>query len=481
MLQPRGRDPQAITSAPLLGLGAAVTGAVRLVDCEAGAGPGSCNGATGDSAKAREAAAGAMAAPSPGPREALALSPEAGQRAATSNSSHRRGLFWRLRDKQTRLGLFEIGPRHELHGLASMMQAGLWAATQASIDHPPTPSDFSSELTSPKKPFLACCSQAPSPSFRAISLCWDRTGFRWPTCDRGHVPGLSSEPGAADPAGLPTQEDFSEVLTQVHEGFELGTLAGPAFARLRRSLGVAEEDYQAALGPGGPYLQFLSTSKSKASFFLSHDQRFFLKTQRRREVQVLLAHLPRYVQHLQRHPHSLLARLLEVLHHHAERLLPRRPHLREGRSGAGSCVRWNWTPPSSRSCECWTTASSWPSSVSMTTSGARVAASSSSWPGLCTGRRSQKRRAPRTGGCCPMAPTRCTSWTGPSTATSWASWTLPPSTGFASGWSIYGRRCVTRVGPSPPSARPATPGASASGSRRTPNERCLASVSPSGQ
>lgn len=53
------------------------------------------------------------------------------------------------------------------------------------------------------------------------------------------------------------------------QGFELGTLAGPAFAWLRSSLGLAEEDYQAALGPGGPYLQFLSTSKSKASFFLS--------------------------------------------------------------------------------------------------------------------------------------------------------------------------------------------------------------------
>ncbi|KAB1279903.1 Phosphatidylinositol 4-phosphate 5-kinase-like protein 1 [Camelus dromedarius] len=137
------------------------------------------------------------------------------------------------------------------------MQAGLWAATQVSMDHPPT--------------------------------------------------------------GPPTEEDFSEVLIQVHEGFELGTLAGPAFARLRRSLGLAEEDYQAALGPGGPYLQFLSTSKSKASFFLdlflsplSHDQRFFLKTQQRQEVQALLTHLPRYVQHLQRHPHSLLARLLGV-------------------------------------------------------------------------------------------------------------------------------------------------------------------------
>uniref|UniRef100_G3QJB1 Phosphatidylinositol-4-phosphate 5-kinase like 1 n=1 Tax=Gorilla gorilla gorilla TaxID=9595 RepID=G3QJB1_GORGO len=161
-----------------------------------------------------------MAAPSPGPREVLAPSPEAGCRAVTSS---RRGLLWRLRDKQSRLGLFEISPGHELHGMTCMMQAGLWAATQVSMDHPPT--------------------------------------------------------------GPPSRDDFSEVLTQVHEGFELGTLAGPAFAWLRRSLGLAEEDYQAALGPGGPYLQFLSTSKSKASFFLSHDQRFFLKTQGRREVQ----------------------------------------------------------------------------------------------------------------------------------------------------------------------------------------------------
>ncbi|GAB5580163.1 phosphatidylinositol 4-phosphate 5-kinase-like protein 1 [Prionailurus iriomotensis] len=177
----------------------------------------------------------------------LAPSPEAGCRPATSTSG-RRGLLWRLRDKQARLGLFEIGPGHELHQLTCMMQAGLWAATQVSMDHPPTTT--------------------------------------W---------------------GPPTEEDFSEVLTQVHEGFELGTLAGPAFAWLRHSLGLAEGDYQAALGPGGPYLQFLSTSKSKC-----HDQRFFLKTQRRREVRALLAHLPRYVQHLQRHPHSLLARLLGV-------------------------------------------------------------------------------------------------------------------------------------------------------------------------
>ncbi|XP_043772089.1 phosphatidylinositol 4-phosphate 5-kinase-like protein 1 isoform X3 [Cervus elaphus] len=251
MLQPRRRDPQAIPGSPFR------IGCSR--DRHRSIGPSRSRGgawlllrgypAAGDAARAREAAAGAMAAPSPGPSEILAPSPEAGRRAAASSSGHR-GLLWRLRDKQCRLGLFEIGPGHELHQVMCLMQAGLWAATQVSMDHPPT--------------------------------------------------------------GLPTEEDFSEVLTQVHEGFELGTLAGPAFARLRRSLGLAEEDYQAALGPGRPYLQFLSTSKSKASFFLSHDQRFFLKTLRSREVQALLTHLPRYVHHLQRHPHSLLARLLGV-------------------------------------------------------------------------------------------------------------------------------------------------------------------------
>ncbi|XP_019497768.1 PREDICTED: phosphatidylinositol 4-phosphate 5-kinase-like protein 1 [Hipposideros armiger] len=190
-----------------------------------------------------------MAAPSPGPREVLAPSPEAGHRVATSSSGHC-GLLRCLRDKQPCPGLFEIGPGHELHQLTCMMQTGLWAATQVSIDHPLM--------------------------------------------------------------GPPTEEDFSEVMTQVQEGFELGTLAGPAFVWLRHSLGLAEKDYQASLGPGVPYLQFHSTSKSKASFFLSQDQRFFLKTQRRREVQALLTHLPRYMQHLQRHPHSLLARLLGV-------------------------------------------------------------------------------------------------------------------------------------------------------------------------
>ncbi|XP_070451627.1 phosphatidylinositol 4-phosphate 5-kinase-like protein 1 isoform X1 [Equus przewalskii] len=274
--------------------------------------------AAGDTARGREAVAGAMPAPSPGPREVLASSPEAGSRAAAAGSSSR-GLLWHLQDKRLRLGLFEIDPGHELHQMTCMMQAGLWAATQVSMDHPPTgpptEEDFSQVLTqvhevgSPRLlhgrgcvPVLALFPQFPPQAVGAMA------------CLRALQEGC----GYPDPLALgPSAHTWAPVdalgaALPPQQGFELGTLAGPAFARLRRSLGLADEDYQAALGPGGPYLQFLSTSKSKASFFLSHDQRFFLKTQRRREVQVLLAHLPRYVQHLQRHPHSLLARLLGV-------------------------------------------------------------------------------------------------------------------------------------------------------------------------
>ncbi|XP_038962107.1 phosphatidylinositol 4-phosphate 5-kinase-like protein 1 isoform X2 [Rattus norvegicus] len=210
-------------------LGRKVTGTPRLAVRNAEAEPDSCNPASEPNQEKLHL--GAMAALSLGSREIPSHSLDVGNRSTSSGS--RRGLFWHLRAKHSRVGLFEIGPGHELHRMTRMMQEGLWAATQVSMNNPPT-------------------------------------------------------------------------------GFELGTLAGPAFARLRQSIGLTEEDYQATLGPGDPYLQFLSTSKSKASFFLSHDQRFFVKTQRRQEVQVLLAHLPRYVRHLQQYPHSLLARLLGV-------------------------------------------------------------------------------------------------------------------------------------------------------------------------
>ncbi|XP_071881407.1 phosphatidylinositol 4-phosphate 5-kinase-like protein 1 isoform X2 [Anas platyrhynchos] len=148
--------------------------------------------------------------------------------------------------QQHKFGLFEIGPEHQFHLLTCRLRMGLRAATQAAIDHPP--------------------------------------------------------------ADTPCDSDFAAVLRQPHEGFELLTYAGPAFARLRRALGLPEELYQAALS--SRYFQFVSNSKSKARFFLTQDKRFFLKTQTKQEMRLLLANLPRYLRHLEAFPHSLLVRLL---------------------------------------------------------------------------------------------------------------------------------------------------------------------------
>ncbi|XP_068513094.1 phosphatidylinositol 4-phosphate 5-kinase-like protein 1 [Anas acuta] len=148
--------------------------------------------------------------------------------------------------QQHKFGLFEIGPEHQFHLLTCRLRTGLRAATQAAIDHPP--------------------------------------------------------------ADTPCDSDFVAVLRQPHEGFELLTYAGPAFARLRRALGLPEELYQAALS--SRYFQFVSNSKSKARFFLTQDKRFFLKTQTKQEMRLLLANLPRYLRHLEAFPRSLLVRLL---------------------------------------------------------------------------------------------------------------------------------------------------------------------------
>uniref|UniRef100_A0A8C6U7H6 Phosphatidylinositol-4-phosphate 5-kinase like 1 n=1 Tax=Neogobius melanostomus TaxID=47308 RepID=A0A8C6U7H6_9GOBI len=94
-------------------------------------------------------------------------------------------------------------------------------------------------------------------------------------------------------------------------GFSLQTLAAPVFQFLRQSLHISEEQFMNTLCSEENYLQFISNSKSKADFFITHDKRFFLKTQSRREVKFLLNKLQPYVSHLDKFPHSLL-----VLFHH---------------------------------------------------------------------------------------------------------------------------------------------------------------------
>ncbi|KAG7480544.1 hypothetical protein MATL_G00057310 [Megalops atlanticus] len=176
--------------------------------------------------------------------------------AETEMPAHRRSrtvkrrLWGGLRQQWKLLGLFEIDQQHEFYGLTRMMKEGLAAAVQNTIDNPLT-----DELT---------------------------------------------------------EVDFQMEVTQVHEGFQMQTFAGPVFASLRRSLGMTEKEYQHSLSSEGCYLQFISNSKSKADFFLTNDKRFFLKTQNKREVKFLLKNLRIYMDHLESYPHSLLVKFLGV-------------------------------------------------------------------------------------------------------------------------------------------------------------------------
>ncbi|XP_031810563.1 phosphatidylinositol 4-phosphate 5-kinase-like protein 1 isoform X3 [Sarcophilus harrisii] len=161
-----------------------------------------------------------------------------------------RRFLWRIRERWKLLGLFEIDSGHEHYKLTCMIKTGLHHAIQLSIDHP------------------------------------------------------SRQPLK--------EEDYSSVVTQTHEGFEMDTMAGPVFAHLRHFLGLAEKDYQNSLSSKSCFLQFISNSKSKANFFLTHDKRFFLKTQEKREIQFLLSKLALYIHHLHEYPHSLLVKFLGI-------------------------------------------------------------------------------------------------------------------------------------------------------------------------
>ncbi|KAF7647293.1 hypothetical protein LDENG_00174730 [Lucifuga dentata] len=182
----------------------------------------------------------------------MEMSAPSGGRAASEHRqrSTKRRRWGGLRQQWKLLGLFEIDQQHEFYGLTCMMKEGLAAAIQNTMDNPST---------------------------QEVS-----------------------------------DNDFSSEVTQIHKDFTMETFAGPVFSSLRASLGMTEQEYQQSLCSESCYLQFISNSKSKADFFLTNDKRFFLKTQNKREIRFLLTNLKIYIEHLRKHPHSLLVRFLGV-------------------------------------------------------------------------------------------------------------------------------------------------------------------------
>ncbi|XP_067327869.1 phosphatidylinositol 4-phosphate 5-kinase-like protein 1 [Anolis sagrei] len=160
-------------------------------------------------------------------------------------------ILWRIHEQWQLLGFFEINRDHEFYPLTCQLKQGLKASIQHAMDN-------------------------------------------W-SCLEVHK-----------------TSDFRKVLKQPHEGYEMRTYAGPVFAYFRHFLGMMDLDYQTSLCCENSYLQFISNSKSSANFFLSHDKHFFLKTQKRREIRFILTNLPKYIEHMESYPHSLLVKFLGI-------------------------------------------------------------------------------------------------------------------------------------------------------------------------
>ncbi|XP_029961618.1 phosphatidylinositol 4-phosphate 5-kinase-like protein 1 [Salarias fasciatus] len=172
------------------------------------------------------------------------------EKTARGPRAARRRRWWQLRQRWRMLGVFEIDQEHEFFSLTSMIKEGMQASIQVTLD-------------APQQDTLSA-------------------------------------------------EHFKAEDTQTHEGFVMQTFAAPVFAKVRRSLDITEEEYMNSLCSGGCYLQFVSNSKSRADFFVTNDKRFFLKTQSKREIRFLLSNLQKYMEHLDKYPHSLMVRFLGV-------------------------------------------------------------------------------------------------------------------------------------------------------------------------
>lgn len=80
------------------------------------------------------------------------------------------------------------------------------------------------------------------------------------------------------------------------------------FRRLRALFTVDAGEYMLSICSETALRELSSPGKSGALFYISHDDRFLIKTMRRSEMKTFLAMLPRYFEHAQGNPHMLITK-----------------------------------------------------------------------------------------------------------------------------------------------------------------------------
>jgi hypothetical protein len=85
--------------------------------------------------------------------------------------------------------------------------------------------------------------------------------------------------------------------------------APQAFKHLRKMCGLSETDYVLSLCGEFEFLEFVSNSKSGGFFFLTHDERYMVKTISKAECTFFRKILPQYLNHYSNYPDSLINRM----------------------------------------------------------------------------------------------------------------------------------------------------------------------------
>ncbi|KAK9917488.1 hypothetical protein WJX75_004962 [Coccomyxa subellipsoidea] len=81
-----------------------------------------------------------------------------------------------------------------------------------------------------------------------------------------------------------------------------------AFRQLREVFNIEAAEYMKSICGDQALRELASPGKSGSVFFVSHDDKYMIKTMRKGEVKLLLELLPKYVAHVEKHPHTLLVK-----------------------------------------------------------------------------------------------------------------------------------------------------------------------------
>ena len=90
--------------------------------------------------------------------------------------------------------------------------------------------------------------------------------------------------------------------------FKFKDYAPNVFHSLRERFSIDQTQYLQSLGGACEYIEFSSNSKSGSFFFYSHDGKFMIKTQSKRESKFLRRILAHYYQHIMTNPLTYLTR-----------------------------------------------------------------------------------------------------------------------------------------------------------------------------